>query len=416
MTGTLIFGLDLRASALVILFFSLLGAVPVGYLATIGPKTGMRQMIQARYSFGYFPVCIPVILNMATLTGFCILDSVLGGQTLSAVGGGSLSPTVGIVIVALVSMIVCFCGFRILHLYERYAWIPALIAIIVATGVGGHQLHRQAKVESIPASAVLSFAGLIAGYVVPWAALASDFATYMQPQTSSWKVFSYTFFGINIPTIPLMVLGAAIGGAMPNVPAWSDANKKDSGGGVLAAMLDPVGGFGKFLVVLIAFSIVGNIAATMYSITLNFQLLIPWLVKVPRAVFAVVITAIVIPISIKASGTFYENLENFIGIIGYWASAFVAIVIMEHLLFRRKGNPGYDHETWNDARRLPTGLAALAAMAVPFGLIVPCMGQVLYTGPIAKHTGDVGFEVAFVLAAMLYPPIRFFEVKLRGRR
>jgi purine-cytosine permease-like protein len=37
---------------LVILFFCLLTTTAPAYLSTFGPKTGMRQMIQARYSFG----------------------------------------------------------------------------------------------------------------------------------------------------------------------------------------------------------------------------------------------------------------------------------------------------------------------------------------------------------------------------
>lgn len=52
MLGPLAYGLGLRDSALTILFFNLLSTIPAGYLATLGPKTGMRQMIQARYSFG----------------------------------------------------------------------------------------------------------------------------------------------------------------------------------------------------------------------------------------------------------------------------------------------------------------------------------------------------------------------------
>lgn len=53
MLGPLIYGLSLRDSSLVIIFFLLLSTIPPAYLATLGPKTGMRQMIQARYSFGY---------------------------------------------------------------------------------------------------------------------------------------------------------------------------------------------------------------------------------------------------------------------------------------------------------------------------------------------------------------------------
>jgi purine-cytosine permease-like protein len=47
------YGLGLRDSALVILFFTLLASTLPAYLGTLGPKTGMRQMIQARFSFGF---------------------------------------------------------------------------------------------------------------------------------------------------------------------------------------------------------------------------------------------------------------------------------------------------------------------------------------------------------------------------
>lgn len=46
------FGLSLRDSALIILFFTGATALLPAYLSTLGPKTGMRQMIQARFSFG----------------------------------------------------------------------------------------------------------------------------------------------------------------------------------------------------------------------------------------------------------------------------------------------------------------------------------------------------------------------------
>src|SRR4051812_36053956 len=113
-----------------------------------------------------------------------------------------------------------------------------------------------------------------------------------------------------------MVLGAAIGGATANVPSWSEGYDANSAGGVLAAMLTPAGGFGKFLVVVLSFSILGNISATMYSITLNFQILMPWLMRVPRFVFSIVVTAIVIPVAVRAASSFFNNLENFIGVIG----------------------------------------------------------------------------------------------------
>jgi purine-cytosine permease-like protein len=39
----------------------------------------------------YFGVIAPVLLNLISMIGFCILDCILGGQTLAAVADGSLS-------------------------------------------------------------------------------------------------------------------------------------------------------------------------------------------------------------------------------------------------------------------------------------------------------------------------------------
>lgn len=39
----------------------------------------------------YYGVIIPSILNLIAMTGFCILNCILGGQTLSSVSDGNLS-------------------------------------------------------------------------------------------------------------------------------------------------------------------------------------------------------------------------------------------------------------------------------------------------------------------------------------
>ncbi|KAL2019636.1 hypothetical protein VTK56DRAFT_9451 [Thermocarpiscus australiensis] len=411
------YGLNLRDSSLVILFFTLLTTILPAYLSILGPKIGMRQMLQARYSFGRYLVSIPVLLNLATLTGFCVIMAVVSGQCLSAVADGSLSVNVGIVITAVLTLLISFCGFTVLHVYERYAWIPALIAIIVAVGIGGKELRNQVTYEQPPpASSVLSFGMIVASYMIPWACLSSDFTTYLKPDTSSTKIFLYSYLGLATPTILLMALGAAIGNAVPNNPAWQSAYDSTLVGGVLAAMLAPAGGFGKFLVVLLSFSLLGNLAATSYSVTLNLQLLAPWaLARVPRYLFSLVFAAVLIPVAIRAAADFFDSLENVVALIGYWSSAFLAVVLVEHLYFRRGDCASYDPAAWNDARLLPWGVAALGAGSLSFALVVPSMAQVYWTGPIAETTGDIGFEVAFFVSGLLYVPLRHLEKKFAGR-
>jgi len=74
----------------------------------------------------------------------------------------------------------------------------------------------------------------------------------------------------------------------------------------------------------------------------------------------------------------------------------------------------YDLDDWDAPRRLPSGIATLAAWIASFGLVIPCMSQVWFTGPIAKRTGDIGFEVAFGVSSVLYLLFRLLETRILG--
>lgn len=364
-------------------------------------------------NYSYYLIAIIVALNLCTLAGFGIINCVLGGSTLSAVSSGSIDSSAGIVIIALVAMFVNFGGYKVLHQYERYSWIFALIAIVIATGVGGKELYNQPEHTGSPAALIVSFGGVVAGFLIPWAAMAADIAVYCHPSAGTLRIFSYTYAGLFFPTVPLMVLGAAIGGATTTNEVWLEYYQTYSVGGALQAMLLPVGGFGRFVAVLLAFSVIGNLAATMYAISLNFQMLVPLFIRVPRFVFSIIYTAVCIPVAIEAAKSFFASLENFIYLIAYWSAAYVGVVATEHFVFRKGNCASYVVEHWNQPSKLPTGLAAIGAMALSMGLVVPCMSQVWFTGKIAETTGDIGFEVALVLAPILYTPLRWFELKFR---
>lgn len=231
---------------------------------------------------------------------------------------------------------------------------------------------------------------------------------------SSKRLFWYVYAGLAIPTILLQILGAAIGAAVPNVASWDSGYTKYSAGGVMEAMLKPAGGFGKFLAVLLAFSLIGNIGASMYSISLNFQATISYAARVPRGVYSIITTIIMIAVGIKVAESFFDSLENFLGIVSYWPGVFGVIVIIEHLYFRKGDASTYDAAIWRDSRKLPVGLAAIGTGIISFGIIVPCMNTLWFIGPIGEITGDIGFEVGIVIAPILYVPLRMLEIRLSG--
>ena len=62
------------------------------------------------------------------------------------------------------------------------------------------------------------------------------------------------------------MIGAAFAAAAPGVPSWAAGFKGGNDmGGLIAAVLAPAGGFGKFLLVLIAASTSSACAPTIYS-------------------------------------------------------------------------------------------------------------------------------------------------------
>jgi len=136
----------------------------------------------AQYS--YYFVSIPILLNLATLVGYCVMDDVIGGEVLAAISG-TMSWNVGIAIIGVVSFVISALGYKILHYYERFAWLAALFCTLVLVGVGGKHLHKQSTFPKPEASTIISFGGLMAGYYLPWAAISSDFFTYMPPHAPS---------------------------------------------------------------------------------------------------------------------------------------------------------------------------------------------------------------------------------------
>jgi len=288
-----------------------------------------------------------------------------------------------------------------------------LVAFVVALGVSGKHLTSP-PAEPATVQAILSFAGVIAGFTITYAPLGSDFTMYYSPDGPSWRIFPYSMLGLLCSIVPIQCLGAACAIAAQTVPSWAAAFEGDNVSGLLAEMLSPAGTFGKILVVLLAISLTSNIAATFYSITLNFQILIPRLVVLPRYLLSLVATAVIIPVSIVGAHRFYETLTNFLALLGYWASMFGAVVLVEHFVFRRNDFSAYDYKAWNSPKELPTGLAALGACLVAVGVIIPAMEQGWWTGPIGKKTGDIGFELAFFVTALVYPAARAIELRVRG--
>ncbi|KAM0753397.1 hypothetical protein T439DRAFT_324040 [Meredithblackwellia eburnea MCA 4105] len=425
--GPLYYGLSLRNSALIIVFSNLLSCAVPSYLALFGPRLGMRMMTNARYSYGYFGAMLPIVFNLMTFIGFCAVNSIVGGQTLAAVNPGHLSVAVGIVIIAVVSLAISFCGYRILHTIERWAWIPILISFILLAAFGGRHLGAALQFEAAPATAgsVLTFISIIIGFTISYSGMSADLNTYMRQDVGSATVFFLTLSGLYLPCALLQILGAAFGCAALSgqVTTWSDAFGEGAIGPLMAVALEPLRGFGKVILVILALGIITNNAPTVYAFSMSAQTCLPFLAYVPRFLIPVAATAIYLPIALVGANHFFDALSSFLGIIGYWASIFAVVFLIEHFVFRKGKFTNYDVSHWNQPSKLPVGLAAIFASICGAALSVVSMDQVWYRGPIAKkiagpgedYGGDVGIELGAAVAGIVYLFARSVEKRVFQR-
>jgi len=198
-------------ACLTILFFNLLTTIPVALFSCWGAKTGLRQMCIGRYSFGTVGIFLPILLNCLACIGWSTINTIVGAQALQAVSDVHQLPVAaGIVLIAVLTLVVALFGYKIVHSFERYASIPVVIIMIIyLVQIAPHVSSGFAdSVGAAEAASVLSFGGTIAGFALGWTSLAADYTVNFPKDSSSTKIFAYTFAGLNVPLIVMECIGA----------------------------------------------------------------------------------------------------------------------------------------------------------------------------------------------------------------
>ena len=67
--------------------------------------------------------------------------------------------------------------------YENWAWAPLLLVFVVSTGVGGKDFV-DVPTASATAAQIFSFGATVAGNMISWAVLSSDYTAYFHPRVS----------------------------------------------------------------------------------------------------------------------------------------------------------------------------------------------------------------------------------------
>jgi purine-cytosine permease-like protein len=103
---------------------------------------------------------------------------------------------------------------------------------------------------------VLSFGGIIFSSCAGWAPVAADYNVRLPANTSRTKVFLLTWFGLFIPIVLIEGLGATL--MTITDPTYTAAFEANGTPGLIGQLLAKWGGGGKFLLVLLALSVIAN--------------------------------------------------------------------------------------------------------------------------------------------------------------
>src|SRR5258706_3461257 len=402
----------------VILIFNALGVLRVAIFPTLGPKLGLRQMTISRFAFGWVGGIIMALFNVAACIGWSAVNVVIGGQLIASLTNGAVPFWAGVLIIAVLTTLVSIYGYRYVHRYERYAWIPMAIIFAILFFVGLPHFHIAASSNTTTAAEIaglISFGGAVYGFATGWSSYAADYNVNQPEETPASRVFWLTFLGVFVPCVLLETLGMLFA-------SWQIDKV---GGDLLAAVASPLGGFGKFLVALLALSVIANNIPNDYSLGLSMQVVGKWFQRVPRYIWTLIGAVVYVVIALIVGGSFNETLTSFLLLVAYWLGPFAIILILENFVFRR-GN--YNVDDWNTRSRLPVGWAAIVSMAI--GLVGAYLGFAQtfilngnftpITGPIGGLVNppggmDVGFELAVILAGIAYFILRRIELNQTGR-
>jgi NCS1 nucleoside transporter family len=387
-----VFGLSFGQAVGAIVLGTVMGSVTMGALSARGPQYGVPQMVLSRISFGYWGNALPAGLNSVTAgIGWFAVNSVSGALALSSLI--HLNKYASLVIITVLQIGIALYGHNLVHAFERIVFPLLFVAFALAMGWTFTKAHYGAAAPSTAfASGIGGFLltlGATFGYAAGWNPYASDYTRYLAPDTSKRAVAWWSGLGVALSCIALEIVGAAtvtiVGGNALSGPS---------------AFVSPFPTAVADLVLLaIALGAVAANVLNVYSGSMSFVTLgIRLNLTLRRALAAGVFGVLGFVVALIGLNDI-DKYENFLLVIAYWIGPWLAVVFTDQVL--RRGSQA--RLLYNEKH---TSWAGPIAMLVGMGVAIPLFSnQTQFVGFIARNhpaLGDLGFEVGFVVSAMVY--------------
>ena len=395
----IVFGLSLPWAIFAIIVGNAAGGLYMALHSVQGPRLGLPQMMQSRAQFGMYGTALPNLIVVLMYIGYFTSSAILGGQAV-----GSLlhvSTNWGIVIVNVFVLLITFFGYDMFHSYNRIVtWLSAAVFLaLLGKLLTVLPSHLPAGSDNSAGNILLAISVYVA-WQVTWAPYVSDYSRYMPENTSSAKVFNYTFIGSVVGGSLVMIVGAI---AAVVADKAVTANAPDYLGGLLSVKW-------LFLIIFILGVGSGNFG-NLYGPYLTFMAIISPSGKLAskttgrtaRIIATTVVAIIGTIVAIEASPNFLHDLTNFLIFTLYLLVPWTAINLTDFYLIRRgqydipelfKADGIYGQFNW----------FALIVYALTVVVQWPFMNNEWIVGAAAKALGgaDIAWIVGFVFAGVAY--------------
>jgi len=331
--------------------------------------------------------------------GYFTSSAILGGQAVASLL--HVTTAEGIIIINAFVLLITFFGYDMFHSYNRivtYLSTAAFLAILIKL-LTILPSHLPAGDNS--AGNILLAISVFVAWQVTWAPYVSDYSRYMPENTSSARVFTYTYVG-SVGGASLVMCIGAIAAVVADKAVT--ANAPD----YLAGLL----GSAKWLFLIIFILGVGSgNFGNLYGPYLTFMAIISPSGKLAskttgrtaRLIATTVVAIIGTLIAIKASSNFITDLTNFLVFTLYLLVPWTAINLTDFYVIRHgrydipelfKADGIYGKVNW----------FALVVYALTVLVEWPFMNNAWIVGAAANALGgaDIAWIVGFVFAAVVY--------------
>ncbi len=393
-------GLGFWTSIAAIIVGNLVGSVLVGLLATMGPRTGMAQMPLARLAYGK-SIVVPGLLNWISCIGWDGINSVFGAAAISILTG--LPFVVSLIVIVICQGLLGILGYEAIHTFEKYmAIVLGAMFVVLTIAIAGQASTGLARTDAVSGldqiGAFILYSTIIASFVLAWALYASDYTRYLPENTSSSRIFLWTVLGLTLSAGWVEALGLLVADKATQAGAVDTINTILSGTPLAALAMIAIG--------------IGTVAVNAmndYTGSLSLQAAG---IRVPRVYSAIVVAILGFFVTLWLnSENLVGKIENILLFLSYWIAPWAAVVLADWWLRRGRANVA----RLVDFGSLPSGLLALASMAIGFIISLPFQTSTL-GGEIATNTGipintiaagtlhyaDLAYLVGFVVAFAIF--------------